>query len=68
MVNYKGVLKMNNFYNMSICPLLSVVYFRLLYNHVSNFCYNIPRACLLNRLPVLAMDLKAIDQACSITC
>ena len=29
-----------------------------------NFHYNIPRAWLLNRSPVSAMDLKAIDQAC----
>ena len=34
----------------------------------SNKIYNIPRACLLNRPPVPAMDLKAIDQACDVTC
>ena len=28
--------------------------------------HNIPRACLPNRLPVPAMDLKAIDQACDV--
>ena len=32
------------------------------------YFYNIPRACLLNRPPVPAMDLKAIDQACDVTC
>ena len=30
--------------------------------------YNIPGACLLNRSPVPAMDLKAIDQACDVKC
>ena len=33
-----------------------------------NSIYNIPRACLLNRSPVPAMDLKAMDQACDVTC
>ena len=31
------------------------------------FC-NIPGACLLNRPPVPAMDLKRNSQACDITC
>ena len=30
--------------------------------------YNMPRACLLNRSPYPSMDLKAIDQACDVTC
>ena len=38
------------------------------YANTTSMLYNIPRACLLNRSPVLAMDLKAIDQACDVTC
>ena len=30
--------------------------------------YYIPRACLLNRPPVPAVDLKAKDQTCDVTC
>ena len=34
-------------------------------SYLLNVNYNIPRACLLNRSPVPAMDL---DQACDVTC
>ena len=35
---------------------------------INKLNYNIARACLLNRSPVPEMDLKAIDQACDVTC
>ena len=37
-------------------------------SRLSKYHYNIPRACLLNRSPVPAMDLKSNSQAYDVTC